>query len=179
MHTKAFPFQHVTNYPIAWLHTRSGEGGRGSYKTSRQAQICCSVNTLLKSHLAPSPGCLVTRCNRSPSSAHSDAVMLVPGPPLGFPNGRATNTKNHHALREVPPIAESCHVSWGCEITSTTSNQCPEGHQTRLKHTKTKEGGIMAWAHDFYKYSRSSHCCLSNKTHEHCNKILKHCPASV
>lgn len=81
MHTKAFPFQHVTNYPIAWLHTRSGGGGRGSYKTSRQAQICCSINTLLKSHLARSPGCLVTRCNRSPSSAHSDAVMLVPGPP--------------------------------------------------------------------------------------------------
>lgn len=104
MHTKAFPFQHVTNYPIAWLHTWTGGVGRGSYRTSRQAQICCSVNTLLKSHLAHFPG-LVTRCNRRLSSAYSDTVVLVPGPPQAHWDSqmrRATNTINHHTLNEVP-----------------------------------------------------------------------------
>ena len=31
----------------------------------------------------------------------------------------------------------------------------------------------------FYKYSRSRHCYLTNKIHEHYGKILKICPASV
>lgn len=37
----------------------------------------------------------------------------------------------------------------------------------------------MAQKHDFCKYSRSSHCYLSNKIHEHYSKILKLSPASV
>lgn len=74
----------------------------------------------------------------------------------------------------------SCHVSSSCEMTSTISNQRPEGYQTRLKYTKTKYVGFfMAWKHDFYKYSRSSHCYLSKMIHEHYSKILKLCPASV
>lgn len=64
---------------------------------------------------------------------------------LGFPNEKGKNTINHHTqVTEVPSIAETCHVSSGCEMISTTSNLCPEGHQTKLKYTKTKQGGIMA-----------------------------------
>lgn len=37
MHTKALLFQPVTDFPIAWLCTRSGGSGGGSYKTSREA----------------------------------------------------------------------------------------------------------------------------------------------
>lgn len=88
---------------------------------------------------------------------HSNAG---PGPPLGFPNEKSN--KHHKPSRsgEVPPIAGSCHVSSCCEKTSAIPNLCPEGHQTRLKYTKTKQRGITAWVHDFYKYHRSTHPLL-------------------
>lgn len=124
-----------------------GEWGRFLQDTQTSRHICCSTNTLLKSHLAPSPG-WVTRCKRRP--AVLSLTQLCWSWPttasLGLPKEKGN--KHHKPPRsgEVPPIAGSCHISSCCEKTSAVPNQCPEGHQTRLKYTKTEQGGIVAWA---------------------------------
>lgn len=134
----------ITHHGLA-LHWAWGEWGRFLWDTQTNRWICCSINTLLKSHRAPSPGCSVTRCKRSPAvpamtqlcqSWATTASVGLPSESGNKPPGSG----------EVPPIAESCHISSCCEKTSSVPNQCPGGHQTRLKHTKTKQGGIVAWA---------------------------------
>lgn len=174
MHTKAFLFQHVTNFPIAWLCTRSGGSGGGSYKTPRQ--VCCSINTLLKAHGAHSPGCLVTRCKRC---LHWCSYVGA-GPPQAHWESQMRRNKHHK-----PPPRSGKSLLLLRAVSSCCERRLQLYQTSVLRATKQGlntqrlNGGIMAWVHDFYKYCRSSHCYLSNTIHEHCNKILKHCPASV
>lgn len=143
MHTKAFLFQHITIPPL--LGSALALEGVGEVPTrppDKQTGLLlykhCSSHTFSFSRWQDAEGALAVLtltqgCWCCPPRARWDSQMR-----------RAANTINHHAPVKSLPLLRA--VSSCCEKTSTISNQCPEGHQTRLKYTKTKQGGIMAWA---------------------------------
>lgn len=157
------------------------EWGRFLQDIQTSRQICCSINILLKSHLTRSPG-LATRCKRIPSSAYTDS-NAGPGPPLAHWDSqmrRATNTINHHALVKFLLLLGAATSHHAVRRLQLHQIRVLRGTKQGLNTQRLNKGELWPECMIFINtIDPHTHCYLSNKIHEHCSKMLKHCPASV